>query len=138
MEKTTVTIEALIDAPLEKVWNYFYGAQHITQWNQASPDWHCPKSEIDLRTGGTYSSTMAAKDGSFSFDFGGVYKLVEPHSKVLSLMGDGRRWDCFFTAKGNQTLLVETFEAETENPVEMQRAGWQAIFNNFKQYTETH
>jgi uncharacterized protein YndB with AHSA1/START domain len=138
MEKTVITIEALIEAPVEKVWDYFYNPAHITQWNQASPDWHCPKSEVDLRAGGKYSSTMAAKDGSFSFDFWGIYDEVDPLKKVGSTIGDGRKWDVFFTSKGDQTLVVESFEAETENPVDMQRIGWQSILNNFKQYTETH
>lgn len=133
-----ITVEATINAPVEKVWAYWSEPKHITQWCQASPDWHAPKAENDLRTGGNFSTTMAAKDGSMSFDFGGVYDDVVEHQHIAYTMGDGRTCDITFTANGNQTHVSETFEMESMNPEEMQRGGWQAILDSFKNYTETN
>jgi uncharacterized protein YndB with AHSA1/START domain len=134
--KKLITVQASISAPVEKVWQAWTQPQHITQWNQASPDWHCPKAENDLRDGGKFSSTMAARDGSMSFDFEGTHSKVEEHKVIESAMGDGRTMKIQFSSTPNGTQIMETFEAEGENSVEMQRAGWQAILDNFKQYTE--
>lgn len=136
MTKKAITIQATVHAPIEKVWKYWNEPQHITQWAFASPDWHAPKAENDLRVEGTFSTTMAAKDGSFSFDFGGVYTRVEQHKTIEYTMADGRTVKISFTAEGNQTSIAETFEPEDQNPEEMQRGGWQAILDNFKKYTE--
>ena len=133
---TRVTIEATVGAPVEKVWNYWSQPEHITQWCAASDDWHAPKAENDLRTGGKFSTRMEAKDGSFGFDFGGVYDNVKKNELIEYTMGDGRKVWVIFSSVDDQTKIVETFEAETTNPVEMQKGGWQAILDNFKKYTE--
>ena len=137
-KKAAITVEAVVKAPVDKVWTYWSEPQHITQWCAASDDWHAPKAENDLRTGGKFSTTMAAKDGSFSFDFGGVYSNVQPKKVIAYDMADGRKVNITFAANGNETKVTETFDPEEENPVDMQRAGWQAILDNFKKYTETH
>lgn len=137
-EKTSVTVGAKIKAPIEKVWKYWNEPEHIMKWNQASDDWHSPASRNDLRVGGEFSTTMAAKDGSFSFDFGGVYTEVDQHKKIAYTMGDGRKVVNVFTTNGNETQIESTFETESQNPVEMQRAGWQAIMDSFKKYTEAN
>ena len=141
METTTnatqITVEATVNAPVEKVWKTWSEPQHITKWCAASEDWHAPKAENDLRTGGKFSARMEAKDGSFGFDFGGVYDNVKKNELIEYTMGDGRKVQVTFSPSGNQTKIVETFEAESTNPVEMQRGGWQAILDNFKKYTET-
>ena len=131
-----VTIEATVNAPVEKVWNYWSAPEHITKSNQASPDWHSPRAENDLRTGGKFTTRMEAKDGSFGFDFGGVYDDVQTHKLIAYTMGDGRKVETTFTPQGNSTKIVSTFDAETQNPVDMQKAGWQAILDSFKSYTE--
>lgn len=136
-EKTLITIEATVNAPIEKVWNAWTKPEHITQWNQASPDWHCPKAVNDLRVGGAFSATMAAKDGSMSFDFGGTYTKVENHKIIESVLGDGRTIKTTFVESPSGVKVVETFEAEGANPIEMQRGGWQAILDSFKKHTET-
>src|SRR5689334_5560940 len=136
--KTTITVEATVKAPVEKVWNCWIEPRHITKWCQASDDWHAPHAENDARTGGKFSTTMAAKDGSMSFDFGGVYTNVQPHKLIEYTIGDGRKVSIKFSSNGNETKVTESFEAETTNPVEMQRGGWQAILDNFKKYTETN
>jgi len=133
-----ITVEATVNAPVEKVWQYWTEPQHITQWNNASPDWHCPRSENDVRPGGTFSATMAAKDGSFSFDFGGTHDQVEQNKLIASTMGDGRTMEVHFQPEGNATKVVETFEMEMENSEELQRSGWQAILDNFKSHVESN
>ena len=134
--KTPVTVAATVNAPIEKVWETYTQPAHITQWNTASEDWHSPKAENDLRVGGNFNYRMEAKDGSFGFDFGGTYYEVENHKKIAYTMSDGRRVSVEFTPNGNSTEVSTVFDAEDENPVEMQRDGWQAILNNFKNYTE--
>lgn len=134
---TRVTIETTINAPVEKVWKAWSEPQHITKWCAASDDWHAPKAENDLRTGGTFSTRMEAKDGSFGFDFGGVYDNVKMNELIEYTMGDGRKVLVTFSPSGDQTKIVETFDAENTNPVEMQKGGWQAILDNFKKYTES-
>jgi uncharacterized protein YndB with AHSA1/START domain len=137
IEKKSITVEATIKAPVEKVWKNWTEPKHITQWCQASEDWHAPHAENDLRNGGKFKTTMAAKDGSVSFDFGGSYTNVEQHKTIKYTMDDGRKVDVNFSGNGNETKVIETFEAETENSPEMQRQGWQAILDNFKKYTES-
>ena len=137
-KKTAITVEATVKAPVEKVWAYWSEPKHITKWCQASDDWHAPYAENDLRTGGNFKTTMAAKDGSFSFDFGGVYDHVQPNKLIQYTMSDGRKVKIVFASNGNETKVTETFDAESENPIEMQRGGWQAILDNFKRYTEAN
>jgi len=135
---TKVTVEATVKAPVEKVWELWSGPDHITKWNSASDDWHTPWAKNDLRTGGNFSSRMEARDGSMGFEFGGVYDEVVTHKRIAYTMGDGRTVKVTFEDKGNETKVTETFDAESQNPVEMQRGGWQAILDNFKKYAETH
>lgn len=134
--KTVITVESIIDAPVEKVWEYWTRLQHITKWNNASDDWHTPRAENDLRVGGSFVSRMEAKDGSMGFDFGGTYDAVKPNEYIEYTIADGRKVKVNFTSTGNKTIVVENFEAEDENPIELQRGGWQAILDNFKKYTE--
>ncbi len=134
--KTVITIEALVDAPVQKVWDCWTKPEHIIHWNFASSDWHAPAAENDLQPGGKFVYRMEAKDGSMGFDFGGIYDVVKLHECIESTMGDGRKLKVDFIAIGNTTKLEESFEAEEENSVELQRNGWQAILDNFKKYTE--
>ncbi len=131
-----ITIEALINAPVEKVWELWNSPEHITQWNAASEDWHTPRASNDLQPGGQLSSRMEAKDGSFGFDFIGTYTEVVPQSLLTYVLEEQRSVTVTFSSKGDQTLVVETFDAEKTNSVDMQRAGWQAILDNFKKYAE--
>lgn len=135
---TKITVENTINAPVEKVWQCWTEPQHITKWCQANDDWHAPYADNDLRQGGSFKTTMAAKDGSFQFDFGGVYDVVVLHKLIEYTMGDGRKVKITFDAKDHITHVVETFDAENTNSVELQQQGWQAILNNFKSYTESN
>ena len=136
--KTEITVANTVNAPVEKVWKFWTGPEHITQWNNASDDWHTPFAENDLRVGGKFLSRMEAKDGSYGFDFAGVYDEVKTNELIAYTIGDGRKVKVIFTPSGNQTKLTTTFEAEDINSIEMQRGGWQAILDSFKKYTETN
>ncbi|MEO7530932.1 MAG: SRPBCC family protein [Sediminibacterium sp.] len=135
--KTALTVEAVVNAPVENVWNSWTDPAHITQWAFASDDWHAPYADNDVRVGGKFKTTMAAKDGSVSFDFSGVYTNVEPNKTINYTMDDGRKAWISFSEVGEQTKVVETFEAEDTNSLEMQQGGWQMILNNFKKHTES-
>lgn len=140
MEQTSrnvITVNNAINAPVKKVWEYWTKPEHITQWNNASDDWHTPRAESDLRAGGKFIARMEAKDGSMGFDFGGVYDAVKENEYIEYTMDDGRKVIVRFTSKGDQTDVVESFDAEETNSIEMQRDGWQAILNNFKRYAES-
>lgn len=140
METTqpTITVTAILNAPVERVWKFWSEPQHIKNWAFASDDWHAPSAENDLRTGGSFKTTMAAKDGSFSFDFGGIYTEVEENKIIAYTMGDGRKVSIHFASKGDTTEIEETFEPESQNTIEMQQGGWQMILNNFKKYAEAN
>lgn len=138
MSTTKVTIEAIIPADNKKVWEFWTKPQHITKWNFASDDWQCPKAENDLKVGGKYSARMEAKDGSFGFDFEAIYDEIIDQKKIAYTMPDGRKAVTNFENMGEQTKVTTVFDAENQNPVEMQKSGWQAILNNFKKYTESH
>lgn len=131
-----ITVEATVLAPLDKVWNYWTEPEHILQWNNAPDDWHTPRAENDLKAGGTFLYRMEARDGSFGFDFGGVYDEVEPGSLISYTLGDGRKVKITFELKDGATHIVETFDAEAAHSAEMQKNGWQAILNNFKGHVE--
>ncbi len=134
--KTPITVSATVNAPINKVWSSWTEPKHIMQWSQASDDWHTPYAENDPRTGGKFKSTMAAKDGSMSFDFEGVYSNVQPMKLIEYGLEDGRKVKITFESKGNETVVTETFDPEDINPVEMQRDGWQAIMDSFKRHIE--
>ncbi len=138
MGTTKITVETKVNADTKKVWEYWTQPEHITKWNFASEDWHCPKATNDLRVGGKLSSRMEAKDGSFGFDFNVIYDEVVPQKKISYTMEDGRKATTTFDAMGGRTKVTTTFDPESENPLEMQRSGWQAILDNFKKHTENN
>jgi len=136
--KTKITVECIVNSNIEKVWKYWTTPKHIEQWNYASDDWYTPKASNDLKVGGKFCSTMAAKDGSFSFDFGGTYIEIQEYKLIKYTMDDGRMASIDFIAIGGTVEIVETFEAENQNSIELQRGGWQAILNHFKKYVENN
>ena len=136
-QKTKITIEAFVKAPKDAVWKRWTTPEDIVQWINASDDWHTPNAKIDLRAGGEFLYRMEAKDGSFGFDYGGVFDSVKPKELIAYTLGDGRKVEINFTGNGSITKITETFDAEDQNPIEMQRDGWKAILNNFKNYSES-
>lgn len=136
--KTQINIQALIDAPVAKVWLFYTQPKHIINWNAASDDWHTPHAENDLQPGGSFVSRMEARDGSIGFDFGGVYQEVKRHELISYIMEDGRKAEVLFSEDKSNTKVIVSFDAEESNSIEMQRDGWQAILDNFKTYTESH
>ena len=137
IEKTNITVEVTIHMPVEKVWKFWTDPKHIIHWNNASDDWHTTKAENDLRPDGKFLSRMEAKDGSMGFDFTGKYDKIELHKLIESTLDDNREVKVSFVSNGSETTITEIFEAEQENTIELQQAGWQLILDNFKKYTET-
>ena len=135
-DKVTIRVEATIHAPLEHVWKLWTTPEHIKIWNTASEDWHTTEAEVDLREGGRFSSRMEARDGSIGFDFWGIYDKVVKNKLLSISLGDGRKMSVDFVASENATQVVEVFEAEVENSIDLQRQGWQTILDNFKKYAE--
>ncbi|MBL4934536.1 SRPBCC family protein [Clostridium sp. YIM B02515] len=134
--KQILTIKTTVNAPIEAVWKYWTEPDHIKKWSNASEDWHTTSAKNDLRVGGIFLNRMEAKDGSFGFDFGGTYDEVELYKVIAYTLGDGRKVKINFTDKESLTEIIETFEAESANSLEMQQSGWQAILDNFKKYAE--
>ena len=130
-----ITVETIVKAPIAKVWNAYTTPNDIKQWNTASEDWHTTKSTVDLRVGGAFTSRMEAKDGSFGFDFAGTYTKISPNSFIEYSFGD-RTGAIEFIAGASDVKVRVTFDAESENPEEQQRQGWQAILNNFAKHVE--
>ena len=136
MKKTPITVQAVIQAPVEKVWRFYTRPEHITKWNHASEDWHSPWAENDLRAGGRFRFRMEAKVGGAGFDFEGTYNEVKTNQLVSYTLADLRKVKVTFSGDQTATHLSVQFEAEQTNPIEMQRDGWQAILDNFKKYVE--
>ncbi len=135
--KSKISVTATIKADVKKVWDYYTNPRHIVNWNFADPSWHCPTASNDLKVGGVYKARMEAKDGSSGFDFEAIYtKVIE--GKEFTYEFDGRTANVKFEKLNDQTEVIIAFDPEDNNPVEMQKGGWQAIINNFKQYTENN
>ncbi len=134
----TITVKTNIDSSPEKVWNYWTAPEHITQWNFAIPEWHCPSAENNLVLGGTFTSRMEAKDGSMGFDYAGTYTRIKPKSLIGYALEDGRKVIVTFEQEGSSVTIVEIFEVEDINTLEQQRQGWQGILDNFKGYVENN
>jgi uncharacterized protein YndB with AHSA1/START domain len=130
-----IKVQATISADKQKVWDYYTKPEHITKWNFADPSWHCPKASNDMKIGGRYIARMEAKDGSFGFDFDATYTEIK-EGESFSYEFGGRYATVEFKEQQSQTKLTITFDPETENSIDLQRQGWQAILDNFKKYTE--
>ncbi len=135
-ERTRITVKTAVAVPVETAWKFWTEPKHIMRWNAASDDWHTPRATTDLREGGTFMSRMEAKDGSEGFDFAGTFTEVIPQQRLAYTMDDGRTVTVEFEDREGETSITETFDAEEENSVEMQRQGWQAILDSFKRCAE--
>lgn len=131
-----ITVETAVKAPLQRVWDAWNNPEDIKRWNAASEDWHTPSSSVDLREGGKFSARMEARDGSMGFDFEGTYTRVVPKRLIEYRIADGREVSIEFRELHGRVQVRETFEAETQNPPEMQRGGWQSILDSFARYVE--
>ena len=135
-DKISITIKSIVNAPVENIWKYWSEPEHIKKWNNASEDWHTTHAENNLRVGGKFLSRMEAKDGSFGFDFSGIYDEVKLYEVIAYTLEDGRKVKIIFVGEEKKTEITIVFEAESTNSIEMQQGGWQAILDNFKKYTE--
>ena len=137
MKLEKIQVRTSVMADIQKVWDYYTSPEHITQWNFADPSWHCPSASNDMKIGGRYVARMEARDGSFGFDFEAIYTEINILESFIYQFGE-RFAKIEFNNMNNQTEVIITFYPETENPIELQKNGWQAILNNFKNYTETN
>lgn len=133
-----ITVETTINAPIDKVWRYWTEPEHITKWAFASEDWYAPKAENNLVVDGKFLTRMEARDGSAGFDFVGTYTVVERHKEIEYVMDDGRKVLTKVKEQENGVKVTETFDPENENALDFQKAGWQAILENFKKYVLEH
>jgi uncharacterized protein YndB with AHSA1/START domain len=131
-----ITVETIVNAPIENVWRAWTTPEDIKQWNTASADWHTTTASVDLRVGGTFSSRMEAKDGSMGFDFAGIYTNLVDYQLIESAFLGDRVLLVEFLNGANGVTVRETFDAESTHSVEQQREGWQAILNNFARHVE--
>ncbi len=131
-----IIVQTTVNAPIEKVWKYWTEPKHITNWSYASDDWHTTFAENNLSVGGKFISRMEAKDGSFGFDFGGIYDEVKLYEVISYILDDERKVYISFIGQEKGTKIIETFDAENTNSIELQRNGWQAILDHFKNYIE--
>lgn len=131
-----ITVEVDVEAPLENVWDLWTTPEHVMHWNFASKDWHCPKASSEFNFNGEFHYIMAAKDGSVEFDFWGTFTKIIDHSFIEIYLGDGRELNIQFEKIKTGTKIIETFEPEEVNSIDLQKQGWQAILNNFKTYAE--
>ena len=137
-EKTTITVESLIAAPKEKIWEYWTAPEHIVHWNYASDEWCTPAAKNDLHVGGRFKFRMEARDGSIGFDFEGTYTNIQLNEVIGYLLDDGRNVKIDFVKQDDAVKVIENFEAETINSAELQKGGWQSILDNFKKYVENN
>ena len=131
-----ITVQTVVEVPVAMAWQAFTTPEGITRWNFASDDWHCPRAEVDLRPGGRQVARMEAKDGTMGFEFGGTFREIEPEKTLVLVMDDGRESTTSFADVDGKTRVTTTFDADESHPAEMQRAGWQAILDNFRTYVE--
>ncbi len=131
-----ITVSVIVAAPVRKVWNTFTSPDSIVQWNFASADWCCPSASNDLRDDGTFNYRMESKDKKYGFDFCGRYTKVIPERQIDYVLGDDRAVSIEFREKNGQTEVLETFDAEKENSLDLQKSGWQAILENFRKQAE--
>ncbi len=134
---STITVKTTINASAKDVWMYFTTPSDIEHWNYSSETWECPKARNELKVGGTFTYTMAAKDKSEQFDFRGIFTRIEPPNTLAYTMEDGRTAEITFNETDTGTLVTYVIEAETINPKTAQKKGWEAILKHFKQYVES-
>lgn len=136
MSLDKITIQAEVAVEKSKLWDFYTLPEHIIHWNFADPSWHCPRASNDMIIGGEYHARMEAKDGSFGFDFIAKYSEINFCENFIYGFAGREVIVSFTEISANKTLITIIFDPETENPVDLQRTGWQMILNNFKNYAE--
>lgn len=137
MIQEKITVHTSLNLPKSKAWEYYTNPKHIVNWNFADPGWHCPKAINDMKVGGIFNARMEARDGSFGFDFEVTYTEIKEGEGFTYEFGE-RLATITFDEKENTTEINVVFDPETENSIELQKNGWQAILNNYKNYTENN
>ena len=132
-----ITAETVINAPIEKVWEYWTNPQHIPHWNNTNHEWHTPVAENDLKIGGRLFLRMERKDGSAGFDHECIYDDVQHHKHICYTTSDKRKTHITFEETPDGVKLTEQFMPESATPIDMQHAFCQSILENFKAYAES-
>ena len=130
----SITVGTMLQVPRENVWEFWTNPEHVKQWNAASDDWHTPQATADVRTGGKFVYTMAAREGSESFDCAGTYTSVKPYETIESQLADKRRVHVQFHSSDKMVHVRQTFDLEPTHSLKQQRVGWQAIMDRFRHY----
>src|SRR5215210_1684909 len=133
----TITVKTTVKATVENVWKLWTTPADIVQWNNPSDEWHNLLVEVDLKDEGRFLFRMQAKDGSDGFDYSGKYDKVKTNEFIELTTSNGRKTINTFISRGNETIITETFEAETKTPIDIQRDFCQNVLNNFKKYAES-
>ena len=136
-EQDRITVETVVPAPPEEAWAVYTSPEAIMRWNQATPEWHCPSAEVDLRVGGRQTARMEARDGSMGFDFAGTFEEVDAPRALTLRLDDGRCSRTTFEPDGSGTRVRTVFDPEATNPAEMQRGGWQAILDSYREHVSS-
>lgn len=135
-----ITIETVVRDSIQNVWSYFVEPEHIVKWYTASDDWHTPHATNELEVGGRFLFRMEEKSGEIGFDYVGTYDKITPYLEIQYTLDDKRKVHIKFETDDSQeyheTKIIETFEAEDTNPIELQKNGWQAILDHFRIYVE--
>ena len=137
MSDSSITVDTTVTAPRPEAWHYYTESEHVINWNFASEDWHCPAAVNDLRVGGDFKITMAAKDGSMQFDLEGTYDEVDPESHIAYTLENGRKVSVDFAEAGKETKVTVTFDPEAGQDRKEQRSGWQSILDNYRKYVKS-
>ena len=133
---TAIVVKVKVAANIEKVWTSWTTPSLITQWNFANDDWCCPSAENNFEVGGRFTSRMESKNGEMGFDFSGIYDEIIKYKFIRYTLDDGRKVSIKFNSLGDATEIVESFEPEATNTMEMQKTGWQMILDNFRKFVE--
>lgn len=133
-----ITIKTTIAAPSQKVWDFMNQPEHIVNWNFAHESWQCPKAENNFVEGGKFTYRMEAKDGSFGFNLSGIYDHISPNNNLQYHLEDDRKVEVIFEEIDGKTTVIQSFEPENQNPLDLQEQGWNAILQNFKNYVEAN
>jgi uncharacterized protein YndB with AHSA1/START domain len=134
---TTIIVEITVNASAEEVWKLWTTPADIMIWNNPAKDWYNELVEVDLKNGGEFLFKMRSKNGNEGFDYCGRYDKVTTNELIELTTTDGRKTINQFVRRGHETTITETFEADANTPIDLQREFCQSVLNNFKNYAES-
>lgn len=136
METMSIKVAVVVKDSMERVWDCWTQAEHIKEWYHAADTWYVPSAAIDFKEGGDFKIKMAAIDKTGAFDFNGTYTVIKHQEKICFTIDDGRKVRITFEKHPDGVLILEQFEATSDQPLAAQEMGWQRILHSFKNYVE--